>query len=118
MRTQSCRDPNQLIGYINGDFKSSEEMGNKPGIKGNVAFEKQTARNSIHDKQPDAPSIYKYADMVTRAIDKFKLPKVPLAGYTMDKALGRDNTMYNISEHNNLKEKEENIFYELMQIKT
>jgi hypothetical protein len=93
-------------------------MGSKPPIKGNVAFEKQIARKSIEDEQPAAPSIYKYADMVTRAIEKFKLPKVPLAGYTMDKALGRDNAMYNISEHNNLKEKEENVFYELMQIQT
>lgn len=118
MRTQSCRDPNLMIGPVNGDFKSSEEMGSKPPIKGNVAFSKQLARKSPAEEQPAAPSIYKYADMATKAIEKFKLPKVPLAGYTMDKALGRDNAMYNISEHSNLKDKEENAFYELMQIQT
>ena len=89
-------------------------MGSKPPIKGIVAFEKQIARKPIEDDKPVAPNIYKYADAVTSAIEKFKLPKVPLAGYTMDKVLGRDNAMYNISEHSNLKEKEENVFYELM----
>jgi hypothetical protein len=116
MRTQSTRDPNLLIAPINGDFKSSEEMGNKPPIRCKIAFAKQIPRKSMAENSPLAPSIYKYADMVSKAIDKFKLPKVPLAGYTMDKAPGRDNAMYNISETSNLKTKEENVFYELMQI--
>lgn len=114
MRTQSKRDPNLLIAPIYGDFKSSEEMGNKPPIRCKISFEKQVSRNSIAENKPLAPNIYKYADMVSKAIDKFKLPKVPLAGYTMDKTPGRDNAMYNISEISNLKTKEENAFYELM----
>jgi len=116
MRTQSTRDPNLLIAPVNSDFKSSEEMGNKPPIRCKIEFSKQVSRKSMADNTPLAPNIYKYADMVSKAIDKFKLPKVPLAGYTMDKAPGRDNAMYNISETSNLKTKEENVFYELMQI--
>ena len=106
MRTQSCRDPNLLIAPINGDFKSSEEMGNKPPIRCNIAFAKQISRKSMFEAKPEVPSIYKYADMVTKAIDKFKLPKVPLAWYSMEKVPGRDNAMYNISETSNLKNKE------------
>ena len=43
---------------------------------------------------------------MNEAVDKFKTQKVPYGGCTMDKALSRDNAMYNISEYSNLKQDE------------
>ena len=118
MQTQSKRDTKHIIAEVNGEFRSIEDMGNKPPIKGNINFKKQVERKSWATKDlSDAPNIYHYCDKMNEAVDKFKMPKVPFGGYTMDKALSRDNAMYNISECSNLKPGDENSFVELLLLK-
>jgi hypothetical protein len=83
-------------------------MGNKPHIPGLVDFGKQMPRKaqSICTGKVD---IYTYVDKVVEAIDRLKAPKLSSA-CAMDKALGRDNTMYNLSELSNMRPYKENKF--------
>jgi len=119
MKTMSYRDDNSLVLPCNGEFKSTNEIGYyRPVIKGNVRFQNQVARKTIEDgkiigKDPNThpPNIYTYADNVNAALSKFRRnSRVPFNGCTMDKALGRDNMMYNLSDVNNLNKQEDNVF--------
>ena len=60
------------------------------------------------------PSIYSYADQVSKALLTFNSPSMKFAGCTMQKSTGRDNAMYNVSENNNLNIKDENAFGTLL----
>lgn len=120
MFLQTHRDPNALIGACNGELKAANELGFKPTIKGNIDFDKQTARKSsmtiCSSPKVDAPNIYSYADSVSKALMNMTNPRMKLAGCTMQNATGRDNKMYNLSEHNNLNQKEDNAFGTLISL--
>ncbi len=64
----------------------------------------------------DAPDIYSYADSVSKALMNVTNPRMKMAGTTMQKATGRDNKMYDLSEHNNLNQKEDNVFGTLISL--
>jgi len=117
MKTQSQRDSAHLTTNINGELKSSEEIGNKPPILGNVTFNKQIARKPMINvpEKGLTVDIYRYVDSVSSAFKKFQSPKVQ--GYTMEKTKGRDNAMYNVSEYSNLKDQSENALNQLLSLR-
>lgn len=120
MLLQTQRDPDALIGACHGELKAANELGCKPIVKGSVDFMKQTARKSsmtiCSSPRVDGPNIYSYADSVSKALMNFTNPRMKMAGTTMQKATGRDNKMYNLSEHNNLNQKEDNVFGALISL--
>jgi hypothetical protein len=120
MLLQTQRDPNALIGACHGELKAANELGYKPNIKGNIDFDKQTARKSsmtiCSSPRVDAPDIYSYANSVSKALMNVTNPRMKMAGTTMQKATGRDNKMYDLSEHNNLNQKEDNVFGTLISL--